>query len=153
MRVEVLLVAVFRAEQQRDAVMGPGDDDGDFRAEPDHAVAAQAVAEQRRIIGPVLDIARPLQRLLHLAAQPVRLIVQALRHQDDIHDVLRPGRAEVRLPLHDLAGDQLQAFRIAAMSESWMLLRTDHWFCRTSIMAAIFSGRASRGMSCEGEAM
>jgi hypothetical protein len=28
-----------------------------------------------------------------------------------------------------------------------------HWFCRTSIMAAMFSGRASRGMSWEGEAM
>ena len=113
MGIEVLLVAFLRAEQQRDAVVGPGNDDGNLGAEPDHAVAAQAVAQQRGVVGPVLDIARPLQGLLHLAAEPVRLVVQALRHQHDIHDVLRAGGAEVRLPLQHLADDQLQAFRVA----------------------------------------
>ncbi len=94
--------------------------------EPDDAVAAQAVAQERGLVRPALDVVRAGESFLHFRAELVRLVVQPLRHQDDVHDVLRAGRAEIRLALQDFARDQLKPFGPAGQDREIEVIEHTH---------------------------
>ena len=91
MGVEILLIAAAAAEQQGHAVVAAGDDDGDVTVEAGNAVAAQAVAEQDGVVGLAGGVGGFVQLFLDLAAEDIRRIVQSLRHEHDVDDVLASG--------------------------------------------------------------
>jgi hypothetical protein len=86
--VKVLLISFLGAQQQGDTIMAARDNDGDFCGQPHDAVAAKAIAEQGSVVPAALNIAGAVERLPGLSAEFVRFIVQALRHQNHIDNVL-----------------------------------------------------------------
>ena len=78
----------------------------------DDAVAAQGVPEQAGIVGAALSVMVAFENLLHLGAQPVRLIVQALGQQDHLDEIFGARGDEVGLALQHLANDELQNHRL-----------------------------------------
>jgi hypothetical protein len=107
-RVKVVLVCVPGTQQQGHTVVPAGDDDGDIAMQAGDAVAAQTVAQQNGVVGFPRRIGGLVQFFLELAAQHIRRIVQALRHQHDIHDIPTAGRTQIRLPLHHFAYHEFQ---------------------------------------------
>lgn len=90
--IEIMLVCMPAAEQERDAVVAAGDNNGNVAMEAADAVAAQAVAQQDGVVGLAGFVGGFVQLFLDLAAQDIRRIMQALGHQHDIHDILAAGR-------------------------------------------------------------
>jgi hypothetical protein len=107
--LEVFGVLVFRAEQERNAVMATRNDYGNLGRQTYDAVAAQAITEEGGVILPALNIARTVEGLPDLGTELIRLVVQALRHQDDVNGVLRAGRAQIGLSLHYLTDYKLES--------------------------------------------
>jgi hypothetical protein len=50
-----------------------------------------------------------LKRILQFAPQFIGLVVEALRHQDDVHDIPGTARAQVGFALQNLAHDELES--------------------------------------------
>ena len=64
--------------------MAAGDDYGDCCEQAEDAVAAKTIAEKGGIIRSALDVIGSLEGFLDFAAELIRLVVEALLHQDDI---------------------------------------------------------------------
>jgi len=108
MAVEILAIGGVATEEERDAVMGPGYDQGDAAcAHAGQAVVAPGVAQENGLVAP-----RRVHRVdhgLHVGHHVVRFqVVQALAEELDVHLRGRRGRQPARLAVDDLAPDELQ---------------------------------------------
>ena len=112
MALEVVEVPLLAAQEERDAVVGAGDDQGDVpRRQAHQAVAAQGIAQQH---GVVLRLVHRGQHFL----QPGRHagladVVQSLGQELDVDLVDRPGHRGAQLAVEDFAGNQFQAHGVS----------------------------------------
>src|SRR5208337_1989416 len=105
--VEVIQVTLGAAEEKGDAIVGARNNKGIFaRSQPYHTIVAEAIPEQHGLVpGVVHTRERGLQALSHALAADV---VQSLRKELHIHSVRGTRHDRAKLPVEDLASNQLQ---------------------------------------------
>ena len=106
-RLEVVEVALLAAEEERDAVVGAGNDQGNAPGgKPHQSVAAQTVAEQHGFVFRLVDGGQRIgQPRRHAGLADV---VQSLGQELDIDPVDRPGHRGAQLAAEDFAGNEFQ---------------------------------------------
>ncbi len=108
--VELLFVAGAGAEQERDAIVGARDDDGDGAGlEAVEAIAAEGVAEQDGVVfvrGHGIDAG--LDLVAHGGAGTV---VEALAEEFGVDGMRRAGEGVSAFAIEDFASNELQAHR------------------------------------------
>src|SRR5208337_235983 len=135
--VEVIQVTLGAAEEKGDAIVGARNNERIFaRSQPYNTIVAEAVPEQHGLVpGVVHTRERGLQALSHAFAADV---VETLRKELHIHSVRGTRHHRAKLPVEDLASNQLQPHK--AFSR-----RTPGYFIKLSLWSAGVSPAAPAG--------